>query len=67
VDFTIPAMASGDLIEAVSLTLDRSGVVLRDVQALAGLCRMVFENRTGATANLAAATLRILWRKSARG
>ena len=62
-DFAIPQMALGDLIESVSLSIDRAGLALRDVQALAGKCRVVFENRTGSAIDLPATTLRIAWRK----
>ncbi len=63
-DFTIPQMAAGDLIESVSLGIDRAGISLRDVQAMAGKCRVVFENRTASAIDLPATTLRIAWRKS---
>lgn len=63
VDLTIPAMAAGDLVETVSFAIDRAGLSLRDVQALPGKCRVMFENRTAAAIDLPATTLRILWRK----
>ena len=62
--FAIPGMAAGDLIEAVSFNIDRGGITLRDAQAIAGSCRITFENLTGAAIDLGAATVRILWRKS---
>jgi hypothetical protein len=63
VDLAIPAMAAGDLVETVSLALDRAGIGLRDVQAMPGKCRVLFENRTAAAIDLPATTLRIVWRK----
>jgi hypothetical protein len=67
VDFAIPQMALGDFIASVSLGTDRAGLSVRDAQCLPGICRTVFENRTAAAIDLAAANLRILWSKSPRG
>ncbi len=67
VDFAVPPMTLGDFVSSVSLGTDRAGISLRDVQCLSGTCRIVFENRTAAAIDLAAANLRILWSKSPRG
>jgi len=65
-DLAISPMATGDLVESVSLGIDRTGIVLRDVQALPGQCRILLENRTGAAIDLPPADVRILWRKPLR-
>lgn len=64
VDFAIAGMAAGDLIDSFSFGSAFSGLSIRSIEAVAGNCRVVFENQTGAPIDSAATTVIIEWSKS---
>lgn len=63
VDLAIPAMAVGDIVEGVSFGYALAGLSIRSMEAIAGACRVVFENQTGAAIDKPATAVRVLWRK----
>jgi len=63
VDLAIPAMAAGDIVEGMSFGYALSGLSIRSMEAIAGACRVVFENQTGAAIDKPVTAVRVLWRK----
>lgn len=67
IDFPIPDMAAGDLVTSVSFVSGLAGLSIRSAEAIAGQCRVVFENQTGAAIDTAATDVRVRFVKPQAG
>ena len=63
VDFAIAAIAAGDYINSVSIGSGLTGLSIRSAEAIAGNCRVIFENQTGAPIDKGATNIIIQWSK----